>query len=236
MGIKDQLERAVRDALTERFEIREDSVVPDPSRLAFRGGAVRLPAATVLYADLSDSTGLSMRFDASVAARVGKAFLETCSRIIRDESGEIRSFDGDRVMALFLGASAEASAVRCAFKISACFSEVLKPRVEKAYPDLAREFKLGYACGVDRSEIFVVGAGLRTRHDLIWIGRAPNVAAKLSSRRELPFTSWITSDVMERLPQELKTSTTINRVWEPRSWSDGPVKEIHGSSCIYTKY
>ena len=52
---------------------------------------------TFLYADLADSTALAQR-DKFLAGEVFQAFLNTVSRVMLSESGEIRSFDGDRVM------------------------------------------------------------------------------------------------------------------------------------------
>ena len=72
-------------------------------------------AATMLYADLADSTALAM-WDRRVAARVCKAFLAFASRLIRASDGEVRSFDGDRVMGVFIGKTKNTSAVKCALK------------------------------------------------------------------------------------------------------------------------
>ena len=52
--------------------------------------------------------------------------------------------------------------------------------------------------GVDTSELLVAKTGIRTVNDLVWVGRAANYAAKLSSR--LAPATQITSDVYDQLP------------------------------------
>jgi class 3 adenylate cyclase len=234
MSIKDDLNREVAEIITQTWDIRDGKVVPESKDLALKGGAVRLAAATVLYADLADSTILAMNFSQRVAATVAKAFLATCSRIIRDESGEIRSFDGDRVMAVFLGDMPNTSAARCALKINYCFAEILKPRLEAAYPDLKSKFKLAHGCGVDSSEMLVVRGGIRNNNDLVWIGRAPNVAAKLSDIRDSPYHSWITGEVFDKITKEMKTSSDGRDMWQQRSWNNGPVRRVYRSEWRWT--
>jgi adenylate cyclase len=231
MGVKGDLETTVAEIVRQPWSIRDGQVVPQTTDIALKGGGVRLDA-TILYSDLANSTGLAMNFDKRVAAKVAKAFLSTCSRIIRDHSGEIRSFDGDRVMAAFVGDSKNSSAAKCALKINYCFVNLLKPKFEAAFPKLASEFTLAHCTGVDTSELLVVRGGIRDNNDLVWIGRAPNVAAKLSNFRNSPYHSYITGDVYKKLSEEAKL-TGDKDMWEKRSWSNGPVEDIYRSSWTW---
>jgi adenylate cyclase len=92
--------------------------VPSTENVALSGGGVKI-AATMLYADLADSTTLAM-WDRRVAAGVCKAFLAFASRLIRVSDGDVRSFDGDRVMGVFIGKTKNRSAVKCALGVEAC--------------------------------------------------------------------------------------------------------------------
>jgi hypothetical protein len=80
----------------------------------------------------------------------------------------------------------------------------------------------------------VVRAGIRNNNDLIWIGRAPNVAAKLSGLRETDYRSYISGTVYDALAPEGKTSTNGKSMWEERKWSAGPIERIFRSSWIWT--
>jgi class 3 adenylate cyclase len=64
--------------------------------------AVKL-SATVLYADLADSTKLVDGHTKQFSAEIYKTFLHCAAKIIRSEDGVITAYDGDRVMAVFIG-------------------------------------------------------------------------------------------------------------------------------------
>jgi adenylate cyclase len=227
MALIDDLENDVISVISNTWSIRNGQVVPYSQDVILAGGAVRLEAA-LLYADLSDSTGLSMQFDRRIAAKVIKCFLRCASRVIRARGGEIRSFDGDRVMGIFLGPQKESDAVLCALNINYTFCEIIKPRLETRYPVLATDYDLGHCVGVDSSEVLVVRGGVVNHNDLVWVGRAPNVAAKLSSLRESPYCSFITSTVYSRIDDSLKFSSDGIPAWERREWS-----ELDGMRHVY---
>src|SRR5688572_30671688 len=96
MPIKDDLEKDVKAIANMTWSSRDGQVVPSTDNVALVDGAVNLEA-TLLYADLADSTEMAM-YDKKMTGKVYKAFLACASRIIKDEGGQIRSFDGDRVM------------------------------------------------------------------------------------------------------------------------------------------
>jgi adenylate cyclase len=213
--LTDDLESEIDSILAEPWSVRDGTVVPETADVLLAGGAVRL-SATMLYADLVDSTSLAI-YDRRVAARAFKSFLSCCSRIVRERNGYIRSFDGDRVMAVFVGDTKNTSAAKAALNINYLFQKLIKPRLEAKYEMLRNgTYKLGHCVGVDTSEVLVVRAGIRNNNDLTWVGSAPNVAAKLSSIRNDPYTSWITDSVYKSMNQEAKTTERGESMWEER--------------------
>ena len=132
MGLKDDLIKNVADIIAAKREIRDGRKVPESADVGLIGVAVQLDAV-FLYADLRDSTSLGAR-DKNVASDVFQVFLSTMSRIIKAEGGEIRSFDGDRVMAVFIGDTRHDAAARCALKMSWAFVNIVKPKLEAAFP------------------------------------------------------------------------------------------------------
>jgi len=69
--------------------------------------------ATVLYADMSGSTKLVDAFTSpKFPAEVYKCYLSCAAKIIKAGGGSITAYDGDRVMAVFLGDSKNSSAAR----------------------------------------------------------------------------------------------------------------------------
>jgi adenylate cyclase len=231
MALLDDLERDISDVLSASWDVRDGEVVPSTENVALSGGGVKI-TATMLYADLADSTTLAM-WDRRVAARVCKAFLAFASRLIRASDGEVRSFDGDRVMGVFIGKTKNTSAVKCALKINHVFENLFKPRFAAKYEKLRDgTYKLGQCTGIDTSEVLVVRGGIRNNNDLIWVGRAPNVAAKLSGLRDSPFNTFISGEVFDAASDEAKTHNG-KAMWEERLWNSGPVQRVFRSSWTW---
>ena len=228
MALLDDLKDDVSGVINQTWDIRDGNVVPDTASVKLAGGAVKLNA-TFLYADLADSTGMAMKLDVRVAAKIARAFLATCSRLINHHGGAIRSFDGDRVMGIFVGGVKNTSAVKCALQIRYVFREVLRPAFEKKYTDLAKIHTLAYAAGVDTSDVMAVRGGIRNNNDLVWIGRAPNIAAKLSNIRRTSAATFITPAVYNNMKDSSKFGGEPKRnMWTKASWK-GEVSEIYES-------
>lgn len=217
MSLADDVKNDVDSIISKEWNIRDGQVVPATDDITLSGGAVKLDA-TILYADLADSTDLAMNYDRRVAAKVFKCYLSSCSRIIKHFGGEIRSFDGDRVMGVFVGGSKNSDAAKTALKINGAFLKIIKPKLETKYPSLkSGSFKLAQCVGVDTSEVLVVRGGVRKDNDLVWVGRAPNIAAKLSSRRNSPYHSYISKEVFNRLSDDSKKASDGRTMWEELS-------------------
>src|SRR5882762_7510078 len=116
MGLKEELNTEITAIFRSRWSERDGTVVPEDVDLQLRNDAVKLKA-TVLYADLADSTVLVDGYRPHFAAEIYKAFLHASAKIIRSESGVITAYDGDRIMAVYIGDSKNTSAVRTALKI-----------------------------------------------------------------------------------------------------------------------
>jgi adenylate cyclase len=218
MALHEDIANDVQNILDTPWNLRKGKVVPSTADVALAGGAVELDAA-FLYADLADSSKIAKEFDRRVAAKIMKAFLATSCRLIRSSGGVIQSFDGDRVMGVFIGGTKNSNAARCALHINYMVTQLIRPRFESRYESVRdAEFKIKHGVGVDSGTVRTVRAGARDANDLIWIGRAPNLAAKLSDLRESPYHSFITATVYNRLNEESKYSSKGDDMWERRIW------------------
>lgn len=216
MSLKDELIQQVNKILREQWTERDGRVVPEAEDVPFANEAVKLDDATVLYADMSGSTSLVNTETWRFAAEVYKTFLYCATRIITSEGGTITAYDGDRIMAVYIGSAPNTSAARTALKINWCRLEIINPLLQKQYP--SQTYQLKHVVGIDRSMIRAARTGARGANDLVWVGRAANYAAKLSS---LPdnYASRITSDVFGRLNNEAKYSNGTC-MWEEAQWTD----------------
>jgi len=217
MALKADLQSKVTEILTVEWNIRDGTVVPKTDDVNLKNGAVRLEAA-YLYADLADSTTLARDFDKRTAARVVRAYLHVMSKLIREHGGEIRSFDGDRVMGIFVGNSKRSNAANCCVKMNWAFLNIIRPTVEAKRPALKEGgYTLEHCAGVDMGQVLVVRAGVRGSNDLISIGGAPNIAAVLSDIRNAPYRSYITKAVYDRLNNHAKYAEDGRNMWQART-------------------
>ncbi len=142
------------------------------------------------------------------------------SRVIKAEGGEIRSFDGDRVMAVFIGDTRHDAAARCALKMSWAFVNIVKPKLEAAFPRGLAGYALAYTTGIDVGEVWAIRGGVRNDNDLVWVGRAPNLGAKLSGMKT-GHRSYITGAVFDKLSDTVKYGGNPKAsMWEQTAWPD----------------
>ena len=218
MSLRQDLEKLTAAALSQAWDVRDGRTVPDTDSVLLAGGAVRLDC-TVLYADLAESSKLATDFQQRTAAKVVKAFLACMSRLITAHDGQVTSFDGDRVMGVFLGGWKNTNAATCALKMNWTMRAIIRPQLTAYFKSLKKSrFAISHCVGIDTSNVLVVRAGIRGSNDLVWVGRAPNFAAKLSEIRNPPYRSYISGAVFNVLNRSAKYGGEDNRLmWEKRS-------------------
>jgi adenylate cyclase len=227
MPLIDDLKSQTAAIVKGAWSRRDGTVVPETDDLGLSNESVDFEA-TFLYADLADSTKLAIE-NQTVAAEVFKAYLAGTTRIIRSLGGEIRSFDGDRVMGVFIDGAKNTAAAEAALKINYFFTQILEPEFREFYS--SRNLNLSQTVGVDTSKVMVVRSGIRKNNDLVWVGRAPNIAAKLSAIREEGYSSYISETVFNIMLDGSKYSGAPPQVmWEGRSWPNG---KTYGVGTVY---
>jgi adenylate cyclase len=203
VAIADDLATEVDSILATTWDVTDGTVIPATDDIRLEGGGRRLEVA-MLYADLADSTAL-VSYNRLMSANVFKTFLACCTRLIRHNRGEIRSFDGDRVMGVYIGNAKHSSAGKTALQIKWTFDSILKPKLHAQYETLRDgTLTLGYSAGIDTGDVLVVRAGIRGSNDLLFVGRVANIAAKLSGIRQTPYRSFITEAAYNRLREDVK--------------------------------
>lgn len=226
MPLKEELESIVKDIFSyDQWTTRDGEVVPEPEDLGLANDAVNLNA-TVLYADISGSTKLVDSENSYFAAEIYKTYLACAARVIKNEGGEVTAYDGDRVMAVFIGNSKNTTAVRTAFKINAAVWDIIKPAMKSQYPD--NSYNLKHVIGVDTSKLLVSRIGVKNDNDLVWVGRAANYAAKLSSLPD-DMAIRITNTVYNSMDKSVKYSSNKS-MWEERTWTAMNGMSIYASS------
>lgn len=219
MGISADVESDVTKIKDATMAVRKGQVVPSTDSIALHNGAVELEVA-YLYADLANSSNMARSFDRRITAKILKSFLATSTRIIRYKGGTVMSFDGDRVMAAFVGDAKCTQATKSAFAIAWSVGEVIKPAFEKKYASVRdADFQITHATGIDVGTAYIVRAGARGSNDLVSIGRAPNLAAKFSDIRSDGNTTFASASVYNQMNADCKKYLeSDNNPWTKATW------------------
>lgn len=226
MTLTEELENYVKDTFSNTWTRRRGQQVPEADSVGLKNEGVDLDAV-VLYADLADSTGLVKSSSSAFAAEVYKSYLYVAAKIIIHKGGVITAYDGDRIMAVYIGNSKNSNAAATALHINWAVTKLIQPALETQYPKSA--FKIKQKVGIDASQLMVARTGIRGHNDLVWVGNAANNAAKLAGR-STNYPSYISHAVFDRLAKWPKCSRDLNKPM----WTDLGVGEegfrVYGSS------
>ncbi len=227
MARLDDLTKTTEEILSTTWEVRDGNVIPETEDLALKNGAVKIEA-TFLYADLAGSSKLAQKCPWETTAKIIRAYLDICIRLIKIHGGVIRSFDGDRVMGIFKGSTPNTDATNCAREIDWMVENILNPKAKEKFKSIKdNDIKITHCVGVDTGIARAVRAVIRNSNDLIWIGEAPSFSAKLSDLREYPYTIYITKACYNKLPDTSKKNASGD-IWELRSFSfAGESKDVY---------
>ena len=226
------LETSVENLFSTTFNERDGRVVPTSTDVALKDGAVKIDA-TFLYADLAGSAKLSKVCPWSTTAKIIRAFLDCSTRLIRARGGEIRSFDGDRVMGVFIGDSKNTAAAHCGREINYAVTQIIASKAKAHFRSIRNnDIEIRHAVGIDTGDVRAVRAGIRANNDLIWIGKPASFAAKMSDLREAPYFTFISKGVHDVMHKDAKYAKDSGEyMWEERTWEFAGVKEtIYRSS------
>ena len=200
MGRKDDILEHIEGFLIGDYEIASLNRIPTVNELGY-GRMGKEFSAAALYADMRHSSAIVERHTMQAAARIYKSYQFAMADIIRHNGGEIRSYDGDRVMALFHPSdkgdnSACVNAVKAGREMAWFFHTVLKNRLGG--------FAIPLDCGIGIAfgQMLAIRAGLRSNpdsNDVIWVGRAANIAAKLSDRGHRPNYIYVDQEIRNRV-------------------------------------
>lgn len=228
MGLSDELNHHAAETFRLRWDTRSGRVVPTPADLKLSNEAIHFERATVLYADLSGSTDMVDSVGWDRAAEIYKSYLYCAAKIIKAQGGVITSYDGDRVMGVFIGDTQTTPAARCALMINWAVQTIINPALNKQYAD--NKILVSQVVGIDTSEIRAARTGVRGDNDIVWVGRAANYAAKLTEIKQSERT-WVTEAAYNHMSDEAKYGgTNKTLMWKKFTWTEHDKSIIYGST------
>jgi len=156
-----------------------------------------------------------------------KAYFDGAVRIIGHNSGRVRSFNGDGMLALFLGDQRFHNAVKAAMEVEWFAGNILRPRLDGYFENnraaMGQRLVFEIGCGLDDSSIFAVRVGIRGTNDVAWVGKGTNTAAKLASKVSQPQSIGITREIYSHLDRSYKYD-----MYGAHMWSEEDPEEIGG--------
>ena len=123
-------------------------------------------------------------------------------------------------MAIFICDNKYDRAARTGLKLRWAVTNIIQSEMKAKYNT---DFIIAHTVGIDVSDLRAVRTGVRGDNDLVWVGRAANYAAKLTTLSS-GYPTWITKNVFDKLSEHSKTSDDGRAMWEARSWT--PMNKI----------
>lgn len=206
MGLKQDITNKVKDIINTNFTFEEVNYVPEISntKLTFANTGLKFEA-TVLYIDMRDSTKVLNKHNKPSIAKIHKAYLHTTVKIATSLGGEVRSFNGDSVLAFFQGTTKQtlSNAVKAAMQI-----RYMIANIESGINNLLAQYSaVDFGIGIDDGKILCTKVGVggdNNTKDLIWIGNAINKSVIISDQCKADEYIGISSYVYSNLEDNVK--------------------------------
>ena len=213
-----ELEDRIRDYLTGEYEIIETKAIPSPENVAFGKKAYKIKL-TAFCIDLRKSTDLLKIHDKETCGKIHKSFLTIATKIIIQNGGQLRSFNGDSVLAFF------PAQFKSDIEKSVIAAFQLKWALDIKFSKYFEQFsKLDFGIGIDWGDVLIVRAGLPrndNNNDLVFLGTCVNYANTIANQALGPYHIGISNLTYENLSDPLRYET-INGV-KSNVWIDGIV-------------
>jgi adenylate cyclase len=156
------------DGLYERFQLSK-FVSTSTIRSIRESAEGSRQSATMLFSDVRGFTAFSADREPETVVRYLNLILDTQTRIVHANGGDVDKYVGDQVFALFTGEGRELAACRAALSI--------QTEIERGKQTVFGGLSVGI--GIDTGEVVMGRIGSETRADFTVVGDRVNTAARL---------------------------------------------------------
>ena len=209
MALLNDLNKIIGDYSVQPYETTKTSIVPDTNSAGLTFGNRGLVGKfAFLFVDIRNSSTLHEKYGFAKAAKIYQSFHDINVRVIEENDGSVRAFDGDRIMGVFVGDYKNSNAAKATMQIQWAIRNILNPKLKTT---------ITCGAGIDSGEILVakVGKGRdKNNNDLVWIGKADNYASHLAN--EAKDSIIISTNSYDVLSKDKKISTDGRAIWQPR--------------------
>jgi len=219
MGYIDEIENQVKDYLDGDYDITEAKGIPSIEDVPFKKIAKKIKLCAYCI-DLRKSTELLTIHQKQTSGKIHKAFLAVASKVVLENDGVIRSFNGDGLLAFW--PADYKSQISKAIKAAMITKWLLDIKLSLYFEKYE---KLDFGIGIDWSEVYILRAGIPrniNNNDLIFIGKCVNYATAIANQAASPNHIEISESVYNNLEDEvlygLQNGTKVDM------WGNGIVK------------
>ena len=217
-NLRTDLENEVKEILDWSIEVEDVKRVPSPQDLPL-GEKAKTFETAVLYTDVQKSSYYGMKHHRRTVAKILNAFMNGAVRIVNDNGGKVRSFNGDSILVFFDPKLDNPCnrAVKSAMELNNFLLTILRPAMKAK--KLEEDFNFGV--GVSVGEILATLAtkvGIRGggNSDILWQANATNFAAKLGDAAKKDQDGkriYVSREVYHRLGKNFKYRTVKKQGW-----------------------
>lgn len=190
----------IKEYLNQSYTKEETRVVPKRTALTFGNTIKIMPHTVVLYVDMRKSKKILSDATTFWSVKIHKSFLLALTHCVEKREGHMRSFNGDGIMAFFVGENAASRAVRAAMDTKGYILELNK-ELKKSEKNT-----IDFGIGIGQGKIQVAKSGKAgddlTKQDLIWVGLPVYVAVELSEFGKNLYNIWISPNVRTSIGKE----------------------------------
>ena len=222
MGLVNDVTNKVRDYLDGDYEVEEVRSIPSVENVPFGKKAKKINLCSFAI-DLRKSSELLKVHQKQTSGKIHKAFLTATAIVVNDLGGEIRSFNGDGLLAFWPANEKEEldTAVKTGMRLKWFLDIELSPLFKKYT-------KLDFGIGIDWGEVYILRAGISreaNNNDLIFIGKCVNLAVAISKKAQSPYHVEISESTYSNLTEKwiYGTSQGVRKnMWTNSSirWND----------------
>lgn len=218
MGIVNDLENKVRDYLAGDYEVTETKTIPSVDNVPFGNNAKKMQLCAYCI-DLRKSSELLTVHQKQTSGKIHKAFLAVASKVVLENGGEIRSFNGDSLLAFWPAyyKNQITTAVKAAM-ITKWFLDI------RLSPLFERYEKIDFGIGIDWGDVYIVRAGIprdTNNNDLVFIGKCVNFATAIANQAHEPYHVEISKVTYDNLENRIYGVSNGEKV---DMWKDGAVE------------
>lgn len=189
------------DAYLNQSYVQEEAcVVPKRTDLTFGNNVKKMLFVVVMYVDMRKSRKILSDATTFWSVKIHRAFLLALTHSVERRDGHLRSFNGDGILAFFIGDKASSRAVRAAMDMKGIVLK-LNEHLEKKNLN-----PIDFGVGIAQGPVLVAKSGKAgddlTKQDLIWVGLPVYVAVELSDYAKAPYSIWISGKVRSSIGTE----------------------------------